>query len=595
MIQRLSRGVRVASRWIVPAAVLSVRAAAAAPPETVPLDDVRPGMMATVKTVLSGTTIEDLDVELVSVVRKVGPGQDMILARGLGDRIEHLGVSQGMSGSPVYVDGKLLGALSSTWSFTKEPLFGITPAAQMAKEAEGTLRDGPEIGTAPADPEQSPSASRYLREDAPTPTDRAFSPIAAPLVLSGFDRGLVDLAADLFEPWGFRVIEGGTMGGAAKGGAIEPGATLGVRLVGGDADMTALGTVTWVDGDRVYGWGHPFFQIGDVEMPLVSGYIHAIVPSMMLSFKLGSGGDVVGTLTSDRRSGIAGKLGAGPRLTKFDLTVDNHGDKQKYHYEIIRHPRLGPTLIGIVAANSVLARGGKLSEETVRFREHLVLDDGRDTVVETMFAGNETLGQIVDLLSQAASVIATNPFERVAIDRIDGELTYESGTRLGVITEASLDDDTPRPGETLHGGYTIRDYRGGETHYRFSIPLPDDAPEARYLLLVADSRTAEQFESERAPRDYQPRSLDEFLERIRRLKQTDDVYIHLYRQSEGVLIDGRPMPDLPPSALAILRGAARSGTQDKLPAELVAEQHASAGRFVQGAHTILFEVRKENP
>jgi SpoIVB peptidase S55 len=609
-LMRLSRVFRVLAA---PAAVALLRLpapAAADEPVTFPLGDVRPGMTATFHTVMRDTTIEPFDVEVLSVVRNIGPGQDMILARALGDRIEHEGVSQGMSGSPVYIDGKLLGAVSSTWSFAKEPLLGITPVGQMMSEAEGSFRrasvDGdaapgrlgpgaaPGSGSGPPEPGTfSPSAA--LRGHAPQADPRGFAPIASPLVLSGFDRRLVDLAAQWFEPWGFRVVEGGAAGGTQQGGAIVPGATLGVRVAGGDANMTALGTATWIDGDRVYGWGHPFFQMGDVEMPLVSGYIHATVASRQLSFKFGSGGEVVGTLVNDRRSGIAGRLGPGPHLTTFDVTVRRGDDAEHFHYELIRHPQLGPTLTGIVAANSVMANGGSFGEETVRFRQRIVLDDGRDTTVETVFSGEQTLSSIVDLLGEAAGVIANNPFERVAIDSMQAELTYEPGIRLGTITEIALDDDTPRPGDTLRGAYLLRDYRGEVSRHRFSIPLPADAPEARYLLLIGDSRTAERFEAERAPRLFAVRSLDEFLERIRRLKQTDEVHIHLYRQSEGVLVDGIPLPDLPPSAMAILRGAARSGAADDLPAELVAEQRDRAGKVVQGAHTILFEVHKETP
>ncbi|GJM45461.1 MAG: hypothetical protein DHS20C21_23030 [Gemmatimonadota bacterium] len=541
-------------------------------------------------------------------MRGVGPSQDMILGRAQDERIAHLGVAQGMSGSPVYVDGKLVGALSSSWSFTKEPLFGITPVHQMAEEANwGAVQaeprsslpfphPGPGAESRAETPSErlrrGPSGARPRGDLSPDP---GFSPISSPLVLSGFDRSLVRLTADLLEPWGFRVMEGGSGGGTQAGGEIEAGATLGVRLAGGDANMTAIGAVTWVDGDRVYGWGHPFFQMGDVEMPMVTGYIHTIVASQMLSFKLGSGGDLVGTVTNDRRSGISGRLGESPRLTQFDLRVNRNGESRDFHYEIIRHATLGPTLVGIVAANSVLAGAGTFGEETVRFTQRIVLDDGRDTVVETLISGDQTVAQVVDLLSQATSVIATNPFERVQVDRIEAELTYEPGIRVGSLTTLSLDDDTPRPGETVRGSYTIRDYRGEETRHRFAIPLPADAKEARYLLLVADSRTAEQFEAERAPRDYAPRTLNEFLDRIRRLKQTDEIHLHLYRQSDGVLIDGRPLADLPPSMLSVLRGAARSGSQEELPAELVADQRHNVGRFLQGGHSILFEVRKETP
>ncbi len=560
-------------------------------PDVLPLDELRPGMIGTVKTVLSGTTIEEFEVELVSVVRKIGPDQDMILARGRGERIAHLGVAQGMSGSPVYVDGKLIGALSSTWSFVKDPLMGITPALQMERESGSAGGGG---GGAPRSRRGDLGAVEFLRRNAPRVGDHGFTPIAAPLVISGLDRRLLPVAAELFEPWGFRVTEGGA-GGEAQGGAIEPGATLGVRIAGGDANLTAIGTATWVDGDVVHGWGHPMFQLGDVEMPLVSGYIHSVIPNQAISFKLGSGGDVVGTLTSDRRSGIAGRLGDGPPLTRFELTVRRGDASESFGYDVVRHATLTPAVVGVLAANSVLAQGGAAGEETVRFVQELVLTDGRRTTVETTFSGDQTLGQIVQLLSQAVDVILSNPFEEVELERIDAVLDYEAGTRMSVLMELSLDDDTHAPGDVVRGSYVLRDWRGEETSHRFALPLPADAREARYLLLAADSGTAEQYEAERAPRLYAPRTLDEFLDRIRRLKQTDEVHLHLYRQSEGVLLDGRPLPDLPPSALSVLRGASRSGPQAELPAELVAQQRDEAGSFVQGAHTILFEVRKENP
>jgi len=587
--------------------------APAEPPVFLPLAELEPGSIATVKTVLQGTTIEEFEVEIVSVVRKIGPDQDMIIARGLGDRIEHLGVAQGMSGSPVYQDGRLIGALSSTWPFLREPLLGITPAEQMAHEADwsfahqeeatvgtGTVGTGT-VGTASAAADlaariglPAPRGDR-LRQSPPAPRGgNGFSAIGAPLVLAGLDARLVGVAAQLFEPWGFTVAEGGG-GMSGKGGAMEPGATIGVRLAGGDANITAIGTVTWIDGDRVHAWGHPFFQVGDVEFPLVNGEIHTVVASSMISFKLGSGGDVVGTCTSDRRSGIAGRLGQEPRLIDFDIRLEQRGESRTWHYEIVRDRELAPALVGLTAANSILVREGGLREETVRFRQRIELEDGRETTVETVITGDRTAGQVSELLGAATRVIASNPFEDVAIRRIEAEIVSDPGIRATFLTQVSLDDRSPRPGDTVRGGWVLRDYRGGESRGRFAIPLPENAREGRYLLLVADAATAEEYEAERSPRDFAPRTLDEMLARLSRLRRTDELHVHLYRQSDGVLIDGRPLPDLPQSTRAIIEGTARSGRAAALPAELVHEERIPLDRFVQGAHTILFEVYEEKP
>ena len=567
---------------------LGTSARGAAPAFLDPVD-VKPGMTAVVKTVLKDTTITELSVEIVSVVHGTGPGTDLILARGIGEPLASQGVSQGMSGSPAYVDGKLLGAVSTAWSFAKEPIFGITPARQMEREAARSLAE-------PASKGGSRATPGGPRGNTPAPRSTlGMVPIDAPLVLSGFDPRVVAVASDLLSPWGFTVTEGGTAGHEQKGGAIEAGATLGVRLVGGDVDMTAIGTVTWVDGDQVHGWGHPFFQAGDVEMPLVTGYIHTVIPSQSISFKMGSGAEVVGTITNDRRSGISGRLGQVPRLMKFDLAVDSHGETSHYHYDLVRDRNLGPTLVGLVASSSMLAREGTVAEETIHFRQRLVLDDGRDTVVETMFTGDQNLEQIVGLLSQATSILVQNPFEDVMVDHIEAEITTEPGIRAAFLTEATLDDSSPRPGDTLTGTYVLRDYRGAESRERFSVPLPKTAREGRYLLLLSDASSAEQYEAERDPRAYQPESLDELLARIRRLAHTDAVHVHLYRQSEGVQIHGRPLADLPPSAMAVMGGAARSGIAENLPAEIVHRGEIPAGKYIQGGHTILFEVRKEKP
>ena len=459
---------------------------------------------------------------------------------------------------------------------------GITPVHQMAREAAwGAER----VSAGRAD---------LLRAPVPeTPGSSAPGPIRTPLVLAGFDRRLVNLAAEIFEPWGFTVAEGGIAGNEQAGGAIEPGATIGVRLAGGDANITSFGTVTWVDGDLVHGWGHPMFQIGEVEMPLVSAYIHAVIPNQFMSFKLGSGGDVVGTLTADHRSGIFGHLGEGPRTTSFDLKVVRGGASESFHFDLVRNPFLAPSLVGVTALNALMARGGVVGEETVRFSQRLVLDDDREATVETLIAGDRTLREITTLLSDATTAIIGNPFEEVRIDRIEGEISFDQGIRLATLTELSLENDRPEPGETLRGSYTLRDWRGDESRHPFEVPLPATARESRYLLLVSDAATAEMYESERDPRSFGPRSLDELLARIDRLRRTDEVHVHLYRQSQGVLIHGRPLADLPPSALSVMRGSSRSGVSDNLPAELVHEQRTHVDRLIQGAHTILFEVQKK--
>ncbi len=559
-------------------AILSTSARAAG--SEFPLDALEPGTMATARTVFSGTAIDTFSVEIVSVVRGIGPKQDLILARARGAQLERVGIAQGMSGSPVFVGDSLLGAIASTWSFMKEPMLGITPFGQMKREAE-------------AGEHQRPASSGLSR---PGNSTNGPALIGAPLALAGFDPRVVAYAESLFAPFGFTVAQGGGVGGSdtsarANASVIVPGSTLGVCLVGGDANMTAIGTTTWVDDDRVYGWGHPFFALGDVRMPLVAGTIHGIVPSHMISFKLGSGGDVVGTMTRDNRSGISGQLGAGPPTTRFDLRIRRGDETETYGFDIVRNELLQPLLVGLVSTNAFFVAGGVVAEETVGYTQRIVLEDGRETTVKTVLTGDQTVPQIASLLSEASRVVVTNPFEEVEIARIDAEIAFERGVRLAAITEVSADADTLEAGDALRGTYVLRDWRGEETVHPYSIEIPQAARAGRYLLVVADGAAAEQFEAERNPRAFTPRTLDELLARIDRLRPTDQVHLLLYRQTQGVLVDGHPLPDLPLSALSVMRSAARSGVEEALPAELVSESRRPAGRLVQGSHTIRLEVR----
>jgi hypothetical protein len=275
------------------------------------------------------------------------------------------------------------------------------------------------------------------------------------------------------------------------------------------------------------------------------------------------------------------------------LRIVREDGEESYEYDLVRSPQLTPTLVGLTAANSILAKHGSFADETVHFRQRLVLDDGRETTVVTTFAGDQTLDQVVGVLSDATRAIANNPFEDVAFDRIEGEVRYESGIRVGYLTAVAVERPQLEPGDEIRGTYTIRDYRGDVSRHSFRVPLADDAREGRYLLLLGDARTAEEFEAERDPRSFAPKSLDEYLDRIARIRRTDELQVHLYRASSGVLIDGRPLADLPPSMLSVLRSATRRGVEENLPAEIVWEGRIPVDRVLQGGHTLLLEVRKE--
>jgi hypothetical protein len=561
-----------------------------------PLSEVSPGAVATGRTVFQGTEIDTFSVEIVSVVRDVAPGKDLILARGLGERMERLGVSQGMSGSPVYLNGRLLGAVSSTWGMITEPLMGITPIGQMTGEVEWEVPGSGESGALlPEKPRRDAVSGRDFLEGRPPGPSLASTAIATPLVFSGCDPRLALHAASVFEPWGFVVTEGGSAGDASGAGELRPGSTLGVRLIGGDMNISAIGTATWIDGRRVHGWGHPFLHLGRVEMPLVDGYIHAVIPSRNVSFKMGSGGEVIGTLTGDRRSGISGILGREPRTTSLDMQVVREGERRTYHFDLARSRFLTPNLVGLAASNAFLSERGMMESETVRFTQRLLLDDGRETESRFLIAGEYTLAAVADALTDAPRRIALNPFEDVLLKGVEVTVEFESPARLSTIERAHLDGRVVERGGTLRGSYTLRDWRGEERAVRFAVPVPEDHGPGAHAVVIADAATMEELEAERSPRSRDARDLDELLTRIRDRRRGDHVYIALYRAPSGVLVDGRELPRLPRVARSVIQRASRSDGGDHLFAELVSEQSTGESGMVLGAHILPCRVKREKP
>jgi len=316
------------------------------------IDEVKPGMVGVGRTVFQGTDLQDFKVQILGVLKNVAaPKRNLILARLEGGPLAETGVIAGMSGSPVYIDGRLVGAVSySIGAFPKEPIAGITPIGEMIDATADSSSPSPSTHRAgtdarlelPITPEHLTSALRATYDRIAMFADRPadvqaiglpsgtgvemgalLRPIATPLVMSGMDRTTTDLVSSMFRDAGFTpVLSGGASGDEPKSNAPpRPGDPVGVALLGGDGEMGASGTITHIDGDRLYAFGHPFFNFGPTAFPMTRAYVYASLPSLMSSFKIASLGDVIGTVKQDRATAIAGTLGKGPDVIPITITL----------------------------------------------------------------------------------------------------------------------------------------------------------------------------------------------------------------------------------------------------------------------------------
>jgi hypothetical protein len=584
--------------------------AAPAKPETsvptAPVSSLRPGQKAVVRTVFAGDSVETFEAEIVGVLPGGRAEGDMIIARATGPRVEQTGVAQGMSGSPVYVDGKLIGALSSGWSFAKDPVFGITPIGEMLSVLDqpdlppGDGTPGP-VGVEPAAVSPRFREFRWAGADTDATPLTAAAPtqhpwLALPLAASGLNPAALASVRAWFEPAGFAVVPGGRSHTPEPHATLEPGDAVAVDVMRGDLNLSAIGTVTYRDGDRVLLFGHPFFQSGDVRLPLSTAHITTIIGNVNTSFKLGVSGTEVGTATQDRRTAVAGRLGPVPRLLPIRVRVSGAGPHvQAFAYESIDDRSLLPQLVATAALNSVLESGGGGAMQTVRWSLD-IWHNGRVLRLADVSTGESPLSDVVSTLGAPVRFLAANPFSRFHADSLVIELETRAGRAQSSLRSATLQASRVRPGGVAHVRAELERWRGARETVTLDVPVPEELPDGRYLLHLAGGLEADHFVAARLPARFRPVSLDDAWDRLADARRSDVLFAGLWARAPEIDADGEDLPELPTSALALLSPAQQAGDHARRGDwALVEEVRRPADGVVRGELLLELVVDRQAP
>jgi hypothetical protein len=591
--------------------------------------DVRPGMKGTGRTVMVGTRLDEFRAEVLGVMRDVSPGRDMILVRLEGCNLEHAGIIQGMSGSPIYVDGKLLGAVAYAWEFAKDPIAGVTPFSQMiqyvrssdrrlAAEARGQ-GEGPPVSAGvyrielPGAFDAMEAAARaplaaLAPGEGPLPTrsgrgPAGMRPIATPLAVSGLGpRGLAVLEHTL-GPIGMAPMAAGDVPEAVRrevvGTKLVPGGPISVAMVTGDFDISAIGTVTHVEGDRVYAFGHPMMSLGSCAFPMMTGYIHTVYPRASVSMKMGSPLETVGVLDTDVSTGIAGRVGPKPDLLPMSVTVKTgrYAEPQTYNVRIVRDPKLLSGLVQAVLAGAVDTEGDLPDEltadlaATIRIAGHepIVL---KDRVSGARFGGPLGMASLFGPISSLVNILAKNPLEPVRVEGIECRVDIDAGRTTAAIEAVRLDSDRVAPGEPVRARVTLRPHKAERQAVTVEVPLPADLPAGKYELTVADCGTSLRRRTQAAPQLAEPRTLAGLLEflQLQADLPRDRLYAHVALPRRGVAVAGQALPDLPASLRAVF-------TEGRATAPPVVKSEAVAALptayVIEGSQAIPFEVVRD--
>jgi len=573
-----------------------------------PLVEVKMGMKGKGKSVFEAGRIEEFDAEILGVLENYRPKRNMILARLRGRGLETSGVIEGMSGSPVYVDGKLVGAVAFSFPFSKEPIAGITPIEEMLAIERAPAVPAPGAAV-PLPLEKSLTLddllALYKRSRGPNPTSapspESFLPLNVPVLLGGFSTPAFERASAFFSGLGFQPVRAGSAGQSGdrpvlSGLRLQEGEAVGVQLMGGDLDMTAVGTVTHVDGDKILAFGHPFYNLGAVDFPMTKINVLTVVPSVQSSFKLGATGPMVGRFSQDRTAGAFGELGKAPRLVPVRVKLSSGPSVRKeFAFRIVNDRILSPALVNMALSSIITGEERSYGNVSLDFDGDVYLDNGQSVHLEDLFSGNydNPSSSLSGIVAAVVYYLTNNEFKDVGIFRIDLNVRASEEARLCSLDRVLLDKYEASPGERIQIKTYYRTFKEEGLVEEVSIQTPNLPGGSEFYLVVGDAASMQQIErSQYRTQDFVPRDLDQLIRILGNLRKNNRIYFKVMAAKPGLFLKGEEMPNLPPtlkSMFASPRAAASSPTE--LTRSTLSEYQLPVPYVFRGAAVIPIKIR----
>jgi SpoIVB peptidase S55 len=577
--------------------------------DILPLSEVHPGMQGYAYTIFAGDQVEKFDLEVLGIMPNfLGPKQSIILVQLKGPKVEHTGVVAGMSGSPVYLDGKLAGALSLKLGiFTKEPIAGVTPIADVlnppvqssAPRQTQSSQNLPQQFSPSSLPNESSSSSanNFSPQQFTLPTGAALEPIETPLVFSGFQASALREFSSQLQGYGFVAAQGGTAAPRPDDSQLKPGDMAGMVLVQGDASINSACTVTAVQADRVFLCGHPFLSLGDVQIPMARSRVLTTLSSEMASTKIVNIGGSIGTITGDHITAVTGKLGAAPAMIPLELILSVGGAEKQLHFQLVNHPRLTPILVALTTFSGLTQNSLYGEGTTLHLSGEIQLKDHAPVQIENTFAPGDALspdGLPIALAMQSIfSRLFTNNFEATAIERVSLHVESVPGRHSFTIESAWLEKGEAAPGETLRVRVLLRPYRGPAQVQETTVRVPDQVTRGTMLrVLVSDAdmlnRASRGFAATGAGASA---SLDQLIALLNRERHNDRLYVGLFAPSPTMLWEDKELPNVPLSQINIVDGRPAPGTVQVLRESLSSESSIPLGGPVAGVISLNLQIR----
>ena len=549
--------------------------------------ELRRGMSGFGLTTFQGTEIDTFQVEILGVLKgALGPRMDMILARLSGGPLEHTGLIRGMSGSPVYIDGRLIGAIAYGWYFSKEPIGGITPIAHMLEVA---TREHPT-------PSQYGKALKLDEETTRLLGGKGVStlaPLGMPIAIAGFSPRGRQVLRDALNAPGIELLDS-PAGQVLPGQEVPfaPGASLAVQLIRGDYSAAAIGTLTWVGDGRFVGFGHPLFLLGATNLPATGAYIHQVIPTQIASFKLGTPAGAMGAVRQDRLPAIAGTLGAMPDMLPVRVALRSAAGDHDFRCEVLRHPELSASFVRSVLFNSLEATEKLFGDATLRVRSHIALTDGRTVEREQVYSSGIALLRAVIEAVQPVGVLLNNSFAELTLDSLHFELEIGASLAQARITGLRLSPPDPKAGQRVLLQATLQPYRAEPVTERMELDLPAHLKPGPFVVRIGSGAASARWEAARRPDAFVPRNTAGLLALLERTGAADELVVEVFRAGPGFTVEGRELPGLPPSALAVLSADHSAGHLGPVQGAVVLRRTLTTAYVLSGEQSLDMTLRK---
>ncbi len=570
-------------------------------------------MKCVVYTIFTGDEIEKVDLVVLGVMHNaLGPKQDIILVQLLGEKVEHTGVVAGMSGSPVYHDGKLVGALSlKLGAFSKEAIGGVTPIENML-DVEKAL-EPPANQSAPAptsasatSAQQTNTGNTFSEERVPFPENFArqtgagagqfLVPIETPLISTGLYPETIAQFSKQLSGWGMAIMAGGTAAPSPQDAQLKPGDMVGVELIRGDLSITPGCTVTAVDHGKILACGHPIFSFGHVSMPLARAHVLTTLASAMASTKIITTGGTIGTLTQDRITAIGGRLGDGPPMIPVDVTLLTGDAQKQFHFEVIESPQLTPLLVALATYNGIIGNAAYGEGSTLQLDGEIAIKNHTAVQLKDLFAPTDQPvpgGFFVATDVQAIfAQIYSNPYEIPHVAGVHLRVTALPERRAATIDDAWVEANEVRPGQTVNVKVQLRPYRGATFVQEFPITIPMQAARGPLQLVISDAETANRtVQSLAAGSQGQLPGLEELIKLMNREHQNDRLYATLLQPTPTLMVEDKIMPNAPASAINVLDQRQSPGGARLLYQSNAGEWSVEMHQVISGERTLTITVK----